>query len=56
MSHMMGYGSNVFINNGTYMMDVFHNYSPLTILLDVVLEALAGAAIGVIYNWALKIK
>lgn len=55
MSHMMGYGSNV-VYSATYMMDIFHNYSPLTILLDVALGALAGTAIGVVYNWALKLK
>lgn len=46
MGYMMGYS--------TYMMGVFH-YSPLSILTDIVLGAIAGALIAIIYNWALKL-
>lgn len=55
MGYMMGYGANA-VYNGTYMMDIFHNYSPYSILLDVVLGAIAGTIIGVVYNLALKLK
>ncbi len=53
MGYMMGY---LYPAGSTGMVDIFHNYSPLSILLDVVLGALAGAAIGWAYNWALKLK
>ena len=55
MGYMMGYGSNV-VTNGTYMMDIFHNYSPLSILVDIVLGVIIGAIIAIIYNWTLKLK
>lgn len=45
--------------NGTgyYMtMDVFHNYSLTSVVIDILLGALAGIAIAVIYNWALKVE
>lgn len=38
------------------MIDIFHNYSVFSVFLDIVLGAIAGAVIGLIYNWALKLK
>ena len=55
MGYMMGYGSNVAVN-GTYMMDIFHNYTLASILIDIVLGALTGTIIGIVYNWALKLR
>ncbi|MDE1823845.1 MAG: hypothetical protein KGI00_01915 [Candidatus Micrarchaeota archaeon] len=46
---MMGYMSNM-------MGGAFHNYSAGSILLDVILGAVAGALIGILYNWLLKLK
>ncbi len=56
MGNMMGYGIGT-IGSGTYtMMDVFHNYSLFSIVIDVALGAIAGIAIALAYNWALKLK
>ncbi len=35
--------------------DVFHSYSIASVITDIVLGALAGLAIALIYNWALKL-
>ena len=44
--------------NGTgyYPTTVFHSYSIASIIIDIVVGALAGLAIAVVYNWALKFK
>ncbi len=56
MGYMTGYNSGSNVISGTGMMDIFHNYSPLSIVIDIVLGAIAGALIALIYNWALKLK
>ncbi len=35
--------------------DVFHSYSIASAIIDIVLGALAGLAIALVYNWALKL-
>ncbi|MDE1860211.1 MAG: hypothetical protein KGH72_00660 [Candidatus Micrarchaeota archaeon] len=36
--------------------DIFHSYSFASVIIDIVLGALAGLAIALVYNWALKFK
>lgn len=55
IGNTMRYGTNV-AYNGAYMMDIFHNYSPLSTVLDIALGAVAGVVIAWVYNWALKFK
>ncbi len=55
IGYMMGYGP-IGVVNQPYMMDIFHNYSPLSIVLDVIIGAVLGALIAILYNWALKLK
>ncbi len=35
--------------------DVFHSYGIASVIIDIVLGALAGLAIALVYNWALKL-
>ena len=49
---MMGYVTGY----GTGMMNLSHSYSPLSIILDIVLGAIFGAVIALIYNWVLELK
>ncbi|MDE1857156.1 MAG: hypothetical protein KGH98_03690 [Candidatus Micrarchaeota archaeon] len=53
MGYMMGYS---YGTSATYGMGLFHNYSPLSIFADIVLGAIAGAVIGIVYNWALRLR
>ena len=41
---------------GYYPATVFHSYSIVSIIIDIVVGALAGFVIAAVYNWALKFK
>ncbi len=41
---------------GNMMGDIFHSYSAISVVLDIIIGAILGAAIGIVYNWALKLK
>ena len=54
--YMMGGVFHPYNGTGYYLPGgIFHSYSFASVIIDIVLGALAGLIIALVYNWALKL-